>query len=221
VHDKLGVIGQTEFSGIYAYRIPVSINSSLSFGIQAGLSRYNAQYTQLDLPSTSPPDPMFSQDIIQTRPNIGAGVYYKNPTWYAGLSMPHMLNNVFSRGAGQTTVKQSFPIILTGGYLFPVYRSMRFKPTALVKMVDNRIVEVDVNANVLFDQVLWAGLSYHSSNAISILMNFQLNDQLRFGYSYTIALGKIKTVEVGSHELFVGYLFKRKDKKTAVSADYF
>src|SRR6185436_19432304 len=39
VHDKIGVISQTQFSGIYAYRIPVSALGTISFGIQAGISR--------------------------------------------------------------------------------------------------------------------------------------------------------------------------------------
>ncbi len=217
VHDKLGVIDQTEFSGIYAYRLPVTENSTLSFGIQAGISKYSAQYTRLDIYQA---DPIFSQDIIETRPNIGAGVFYNHLNWYVGLSMPHMVNNIFSRGNNLTSIKQSFPIILTGGYVFPISRTIRFKPNALVKMVDNRIVEVDLNANFLFDEVLWFGASYHSSNSFNFLVDVQLTDQIRLGYSYTMALGEIKTVEIGSHEVFLGYIFKFKSKRI-VSPRYF
>lgn len=217
VHDRLGVIDQTEFSGIYAYRLPVTENGTLSFGIQAGISKYSAQYTRLD---TYQADPIFSQDIVETRPNIGTGVFYSHLKWYVGLSMPHMVNNIFTRGNNLTSIKQSFPVILTGGYVFPISRSIRFKPNALVKMVDNRIVEVDLNANFLFDEALWFGASYKSSNSFNFLVDLQLTDQIRLGYSYTMALGKIKTVEIGSHELFLGYIFKFKSKGI-VSPRYF
>ena len=217
VHDKLGVIGQTEFSGVFAYRLPISVDGTLSFGMQAGFSRYNAQYTQLDIYQA---DPIFSQDIKETRPNIGAGMFYNHRTWYMGLSMPHMMNNVFSRGANLSSVRQSFPVILTGGYVFTVSRAIRFKPNALVKMVDNRIVEVDLNANFLFDDVAWFGVSYHSSNSLNFIVDLQLTDQIRVGYSYSTALGMIKTVEIGSHEMFVGYLFRFKSKGI-VSPRYF
>jgi type IX secretion system PorP/SprF family membrane protein len=217
VHDKMGVVGQTEFSGVYAYRIPVTLKSTLSFGIQAGFSRYSAQYSRLDLYQA---DPNFSQDIIETRPNIGAGVYYRNETWYMGLSMPHMLNNIFSRGNNLTTVKQSVPVILTGGYLLPLSRSIFFKPNALVKFVDNRIVELDLNSNFLFDDVVWFGVSYHSSKALNFLVDLQISDRIRWGYSYTAALGKIRTAEIGSHELFLGYIFKSK-RRGKIEPRYF
>ena len=43
VHDKIGVIGQTGINGVYAYRIPMRKDASLSFGLQAGLGMYNAR----------------------------------------------------------------------------------------------------------------------------------------------------------------------------------
>ena len=217
VHDKIGVISQTGFSGVYAYRIPINPLATLSFGVQAGISRYSAQYSQLDIYQT---DPAFSQDINESRPNIGAGVFYDHSTWYVGLSMPHMLNNIFSRGSDLTSVRQPFPVILTGGYVFPISRAIMLKPNVLVKMVDNRIVEVDINANLLFDEVLWFGVSYHTSNAINLLIDLQLTDQIRLGYSYTAALGEIRTVEIGSHEIFLGYVFKF-NSKGIVSPRYF
>lgn len=217
VNDKIGVITQTEFSAVYAYRIPMSLKGTISFGIQGGVSRYFAQYTALDVYQT---DPAFSQDIQEVRPNIGAGIFIDHTTWYLGLSAPHMLNNVFTRGSNLTSIHQPFPVILTGGYVFLLTRSVHFKPNGLVKMVDGRIVEVDLNANFLFDEVLWAGISYHTSNALNFIVDLQLTDQLRLGYSYTAALGEIKSAEIGSHEVFLGYVFKF-NSKGIVSPRYF
>ena len=51
IHDQLSVINQTGVHVSYAYRIPVSKknNGVLSFGLQGGLSMYNAEYTSLDI----------------------------------------------------------------------------------------------------------------------------------------------------------------------------
>ena len=217
VHDKIGVISQTQFSGVYAYRLPINKDATLSFGIQAGISRYVAQYSQLDIYQT---DPAFSQDIYQTNPNIGAGVFYDHTKWYIGLSAPQLMNNVFTRSNDFSSVKQPSTVILNGGYVMPISRAVYFKPNGLVKMVDGRVVEVDINANFLFDEVLWFGASYHSSNSMNFLVDMQLTDQIRFGYSYTMALGSVKTVEIGSHEVFLGYIFKF-NYKGVVSPRYF
>ena len=224
IHDELSVISQTGVHFSYAYRLPLKKDkSTLSFGLQGGVSMYNAQYTKLDLFNNSTngtPDDAFSQDIRDARPNIGAGVYYSNPTSFVGLSMPSMLNNVFERGANYETVYQSVPIILTGGHVFTINRLLKFKPNFLFKVVDGEPVELDLNANMLFDEVLWFGLSYKLSKQVVMLTQFKISDQLQFGYSYTITAGPIRTAELGSHEVMLNYRFWF-NKKGVVSPRYF
>ena len=228
VHDELSVIGQTGINAMYAYRLPLNAGKSiLSFGLQAGVSIYNAQYSKVDCwqcitnPGYSgPPDPAFQSNIRETRPNMGAGVFYSTQKFYAGVSMPHMVNNVFERGEDFRTVYQNKPLILTGGYVFTLNRVLKLKPNFLFMMIDNRPVEFDLNASLLFDEVLWFGLSYKSSSQIAMFTQFKINDQLQFGYSYTIAMGPIKTVELGSHEVMLNYRFWFH-KKGVISPRYF
>jgi type IX secretion system PorP/SprF family membrane protein len=230
IHDQLSVINQTGVHFSYAYRIPVNTNpdnpSSISFGLQAGLSVYRAAYSELSLYSNSPTnpspgaDPAFSQDVRQSRPNIGAGLFYSQRYAYLGLSMPSMVNNVFDRGESYKTVHQSVPLIITGGYVFSINRLLKFKPNFLFKTVDNRPVEFDINTTFLFDEVLWAGLSYKSSKQVLMMTQLQISDQLQFGYSYTITAGAIRTVELGSHEIMVNYRFWF-NKKGVIPPRYF
>lgn len=218
VHDRIGIIDQTGVSGIYSYRIPVADHISLSMAVQGGFSFYRANYAQLE---TYQPDPVFSQNVSQNRPNIGAGAFLsKQQSWYVGLSSPHMMNNIFTRGAELTTIRQNVPIILSAGYVLTVSRKVKFKPNTLFKMVDNRPVEFDVNANFLIDEVLWVGASYRSSKSMNFMTEIQVTDQLRFGYSYIAAFGPIRQVEIGSHEFFVGYILSYK-MKGIVSPRYF
>ncbi len=217
VHDNIAVINQTGINGIYAYRLPMGKGRQLSMGIQAGFSSYQAAYSKLEIYQ---PDLVFTQDVRQTRPNFGAGLYYSSKLWYAGISMPHMMSAIFQRGANFETIHQSVPLILTGGYVFTLNRLMKIKPNFLLKTVDQRIVEFDMNANLLFDEVLWVGLSYNFSHALSMLIEMQVTDQFRFGYSFTASMGPIRTAEVGSHEILLNYRFK-KFSKGIVTPRYF
>ncbi len=217
VHDKIGVIGQTGINAVYAYRIPMRNDANFSFGLQAGLGMYNARYSQLD---TFQPDILFANDVRQTRPNIGAGAFYSAVSWYAGLSIPHMVNNVFSRGNNFSTIKQSTPLIVTGGYVFNINPMFKLKPNFLFKLVDDRPVELDVNAHVLFDEVLWVGMSYKFSNAFTMMTEIQITDQFRFGYAYSVTTGLLKTAELGSHEILLNYRF-RFNMKGIVTPRYF
>jgi type IX secretion system PorP/SprF family membrane protein len=230
IHDQLSVINQTGIHFSYAYRIPVNRNpnnpATISFGLQGGISMYNAKYSDLDLYSNSPTNPnpgtdaAFSQDIRESRPNIGAGLFYSQKYAYLGLSLPSMVNNVFDRGEAYQTVYQNVPIILTGGYVFSINPLLQFKPNFLFKTVDNRPVEFDLNANFLFDQVIWGGLSYKSSKQVIVMTQIQLTDQLQFGYSYSITAGPIRRVELGSHEVMLNYRFWF-NKKGVISPRYF
>lgn len=218
IHDKIGVIGQTGINGVYAYKIPVSEDATLSFGLQAGIGMYNARYSQLDLYNQG--DQVFSDDVRQTRPNFGAGVFYDHKTWFVGASMPHMVNNVFSRSTNLRTVKQSTPIILSGGYVFELNPMFKIKPNFLFKMVDDRVVEFDLNTHLLFDEVLWVGMSYKFSNAFTMMTEMQVTDQLRFGYAYSVTTGLLRTAELGSHEILLNYRFKF-NLKGVVTPRYF
>lgn len=205
VHDKISVINQTGVNGIYAYRLPIKKDAVLSMGIQAGFSTYNAAYSRLELYQ---PDLLFAQDVRQTRPNFGVGMYYSTKRFYAGISMPHMASNVFQRGSNLKTIHQSIPFIVSGGYVYELNKMIKVKPNFLFKWVDNRAAELDINANVLFDEVLWVGLSYKFSNALNCLLELQLTDQLKFGYAYSITTGPIRKAELGSHEVLISYRFK-------------
>jgi type IX secretion system PorP/SprF family membrane protein len=218
IHDKLSVIDQTGVHGSYAYRIPVTKKGTLSMGIQAGVSFYRAAYTKLDI--FDPNDPAFASNIREARPNIGAGLFYSTRLAYVGLSIPHLINNVFDRGSQFQTVYQNKPIIVTGGYVFTLNRMLKFKPNTLLKFLDGSPVEFDLNANLLIDEVAWVGVSYKSSKAIGLMTQVQLTDQLQMGYSYQIAVGPVRRVEVGSHELMLNYRFVY-NKSGLVSPRYF
>jgi type IX secretion system PorP/SprF family membrane protein len=217
IHDQIGVISQTGVNAMYAYRLPLGKGGILSMGVQLGVSSYRANYTQLSLYQN---DAAFASDVRQDRLNIGAGLYLTKPLWYVGISMPHMMNNVFDRGNSLETIYQNIPVLLTGGYVFTLSRMLKVKPNFLFKAVDSRIVELDLNANFLFDDVVWVGVSYKFTNTITMLTELQVTDQLRFGYAYSMATGPIRQAEVGSHEMLVQYRFKF-NMKGVVSPRFF
>jgi type IX secretion system PorP/SprF family membrane protein len=217
IHDHIGATDQSGAHFMYAYRLPVSAKGTLSFGLQAGMVFYRTNYSTLDI--FQPSDPAFT-DVRDARPNFGAGLYYYTKVAYVGISAPHLLNNSYQKSGNFLTVYQNKPIIITGGYVFILNRVLKFKPNALLKFLDSRPVEFDLNANFLLDEVLWVGTSYKSSNAIAFMTQLQVTDQFQFGYSYQAATGPINNVSINTHELMVNYRFVY-NKKGLVNPRYF
>jgi type IX secretion system PorP/SprF family membrane protein len=210
VHDKIGVIDQLGFNIIYAYRLHLSADNRnpkiLSFGIQGGFSSYSARYSDLSVYNVN--DPVFTQDIKESRPNFGFGIYYYTNVFYAGFSIPQLINNVFDRGKNFETIVQPNPFILSSGYVFTVTRFMKFKPNCLVKFVSGKPVEIDINGNVSFDDVLWVGASYKINTNLDLLTEIQVTNQIRIGYCYSVTTSSIRQVDLGSHEFMVNYKFR-------------
>jgi len=178
---------------------------------------YRANYT--DLLNQNPNDPYFKQDIVQTRSNIGAGAYYRNKNYFAGISMPHMMSNIFDRGDNYTTVFQSIPFLIHGGYVYEISPVVHIKPNFLFKVTDGKVSDTDLNLNIQFDDLLWIGASYRFPG-INLLTEIRLSDQLLLGYAYALEKGELREVGVGTHEILLNFRFKFT-KYRLVSPRYF
>jgi type IX secretion system PorP/SprF family membrane protein len=202
LNDRFGVSSNTEFHGTVAYKLRLSDNEEevLSFGMQAGVINYNFNYA--DLRQKDPDDPNFANTRLSaTQPNFGAGVFYKNEKWYAGLSVPKLLNSTFDDGqTAGTDYRRHF--FLTGGYLIDL-TSVQVKPSFLLKYVQGAPVSVDANLSVLLKDILWLGASFRYLNSAVFMAQVQITDMLRLGYALDIPATSVIKTSYGSHELML------------------
>lgn len=212
-HEQVGVTDQTGVYGSYSYKIGFD-KFSVSFGLQAGMNFYRTNYTSLA--TQNPGDPVFSNDTRSVTPNIGSGAILSNRNLFVGLSIPQML----AVGDENKVVVQEKPVILFGGYLIELNTALKLRPSMLVKMVNGSPVEWNVNAHLLIKEILWVGASFRPVNAITFMAQFQLTDQLTFGYSYDATVGELSTIESGSHEFMINYRFRFSNMGT-ISPRYF
>ena len=217
LHDKIGVTNQYNATLAYAYRISMP-KGKLSMGLQASTSSYQANYNEAGIDN----DVAFNRGKISVwQPNFGAGLYYYNTRFYAGLSVPQLLERVYDiyeTSSNQGLVRHYF---LSTGYVFDLNQDLKLKPNALLKVVEGAPVQLDINANLLVMEVLWVGLSWRSFDSVAGLLQLQLTDRLQCGYAYDFATTReIRSVNSGSHELSLNYRFTIGHKKS-VSPRYF
>lgn len=212
VSDRIGISEQNGVYMTYSYRLKFH-KATLAFGLQGGINMLRADYS--DLLIFQPGDPRFpSQNISESSPNFGAGVFFHTPKFYAGFSMPQILDS------NNEAITQIRPMILTSGAVFDLSPNVQLKPNVLVRMVDGRPVELNYNTNVLFHEVLWVGVSYRPNNTLNGILELQLTDQLRFGYAYDFTINDFSRADSGSHEIMLNY-FLRFTKMGVVNPRYF
>lgn len=220
VKDQVGPVNNTALYGDVAYRFQVSEKARLSLGLKAGVNFFSANLKSLE--GLNPADASFSQNIgNQALPNFGFGAYYWTDRYFIGLSTPKLIENDLGTASGDySQPKERRHLFLMGGYVFDLNESVKFKPTTLVKYVAGAPVSVDLTANFLFNERLWVGGMYRLGDAMGALLSFQINSQLRAGYSYDYTLSELNDYNNGSHELMISYDFIFQKDKT-LSPRYF
>jgi type IX secretion system PorP/SprF family membrane protein len=109
---------------------------------------------------------------------------------------------------------------LTGGYLFYLNLNIKVKPTVLLRYINGLPPSIDISANVLYRNKIWAGISYRYNNSVNLSGEMLVSPKLRIGVAYDYPISRIHVVTRGSAELMVGYTFQ-KDIKKVVNPRYF
>jgi type IX secretion system PorP/SprF family membrane protein len=203
-HETIGVSEQTNIYAAYSYMLRYG-KYTISLGLQGGVNFFKADYSQLLI--SDPGDPVFQSDVRSTNPNFGAGLFVSSDLMWAGLSMPQMLS---ADGNGQ--VIQEKPVFLYGGYVFELTTFLKLRPSTLMKMVNGQGIEWNINASILFNDLLWVGASYRPNNAIVFLLELQATEQLMIGYAYDANINELSKAGSGSHELMLRYRFLYSQK---------
>ena len=225
LNEQIGKLSRNLVYLNYAYRVKTGDKGHLAFGIMGGI--HNQINKLSELKSTETGDIQISQNTPSLiAPNFGAGIYYYTNKFYAGISIPRMVDDSYLFNQTGDVIKSTslnaskFHYYFTIGNVFEVNDDLKIKPQAMVKMVQNAPIQFDVNVNFLIKNKIWAGIGYRSGSDISALLGIQVNPQLLVNYSYDYSLTKIQKYSQGSHEITIGYLFLYKQSKV-VTPRYF
>ncbi|MDF0707951.1 MAG: type IX secretion system membrane protein PorP/SprF [Bacteroidota bacterium] len=224
VNDVLGPSTQTYFDVSYSYEIQLSDDTKLSFGLNAGGSSLNVDYSEGTF--FDPSDNVILGDTYSSfYPTVGAGLFmYHEEDWYLGASVPNFLTDELYNDEVATIVEDYMQLNVIGGYVFQLSDRTKFKPAFLVNYLQGSPVTVNLSANFQFIDALTIGASYRFDNAVSGLAGFQISNAMFIGYSYDYNTNGLGEYSGGSHEAILKFYIgrggfgsgnnKSKDKKS-------
>lgn len=228
VNDNIGdgTVQETYLDAVLSYTIPVSDYAKLSFGLKAGGNFLSLDFAKLRNFDAE----VVQQDNIdnQFSPNFGLGVYYHTDKFYAGLSVPNILESEFFDNDSSDANSINFlaaermNIYFITGYVFDLNGNLKFKPALLAKAVGGAPLQVDLSASFLFNERFSFGAAYRWDAAVSALAGFQITDQLMLGLAYdreTTELGGSQFND-GSFEVFLRLELLKRFQRT-VSPRFF
>lgn len=211
VNDRIDIEQTNNLYLDYAYHINLTPKIKMGMGLKAGFKVYSANYSDMQLEEDN--DSQFEKNIYgDFMPNFGLGLFVYADNFYFGASSPKLVNHKYE-GTEKVSGGEERHYFLIGGYVQPINEDLVFKPTIAAKFVNGSRGSLDITANFLYKNMLWAGLGYRSGDAITFLTSVKVFNQFRVGYAYDITVSKMRTISSGSHEIMLSYEFKSfKDK---------
>ncbi|MCW3789804.1 PorP/SprF family type IX secretion system membrane protein, partial [Plebeiibacterium sediminum] len=151
VKDTYGPVDNTYFNFNYAYRVNVSENMILSMGIKGGIYNYYVGLNDVFVQNGS--DASFSGNYDKKlQPNAGMGLYLYSNKWYAGFSIPKLIQTDLS-GDQMTTSNVSDlrrHYFVMAGYVFDLSSDLKFKPSFINKVVEGAPPSTDITGQFLY-----------------------------------------------------------------------
>ncbi|MBU2019514.1 MAG: type IX secretion system membrane protein PorP/SprF [Bacteroidetes bacterium] len=222
-NDKIGPINNTMVNGSFAYIMQLNKKSKLALGLSGGVNILQANLSSLSLDQQN--DATFSNNTSnRVTPNFGTGAYYSRERFYAGVSVPNLVQSNYSsteNGSASNGKSQRHYFFIAGGVI-KLTDNLALKPTTLVKVTEGAPLQTDLTASFIIMKKLLLGAMYRTNDAFGVLVGFDVNEQLHVGYSYDISHGnRTFSYNQGSHEVMLRYDFIFSGKKQIHSPRYF
>lgn len=213
--DIVGPTRRTGFSLSYAYHLKVTSDIKLSMGLSAGLLQFAVDGSKIIL--YDPNDAAISTGIQSVLiPDFGAGLYAypSNKKWYAGISVPQVMQNriKFFDYTTSKTNKLATHFYGIGGYKFNINDDFVVEPSICIKYVKPAPLQFDLGVRAIYKEKVWLGTAFRLKDAVSVMVGYNLKENITFAYAYDFTTSEIKKYSNGTHELMIGVRFHKNEK---------
>ena len=201
--DNIGVHEQFRMFGIYSYRIMLGGDKRLQLGLQIGMVHLQTGLSNLN-PKNANDVNFISNPVSSVNLNVGTGAYFFTNKFYAGLSVPQLMNHR-AQHDGTVLYTQEQHAFLTSGYVFDLSSELKFKPSVMLKYAPASPMGVDVTGNLIIRDMVWTGLNWRQGDSVDLLLGLQASRQIYIGYAYDYGISDLNTYHQGSHEVVLNY----------------
>lgn len=202
VNDKIGLSNATSLLASAAYHLKFK-KSKLAFGMYFGFRQFRLDYSEARTSIGNNYDPAFDNLVTQGKPMVGAGLFYYSRNFYAGFSVPQLLNT--RENVSGVLIKHFSHYFFNTGYVFDINPKISIRPSIMLKYVDASPLSIDLNCNFWYNRKFGIGASYRVADSFDLLFEFQATKNLGIGYAYDLTLTRLSRYTSGSHELMVRY----------------
>lgn len=209
VNDQTGPLSNFAAYATYAYHLGLTPRANISAGFGVGITRLSLNAAKLDFANPMDPAVASSSVINRVRPDITAGIYLYSADYFVGISAQQVIpqNIEFAGNTVRETGGKAVPhLFATAGFRTMMGEDFNLIPSVLVKYISPVKPQVDINAKLMFRDVLWLGASYRTEDAVAGMIGLNVSNKLNVGYAYDYTTSGLSNYSKGTHEIMVGFL---------------
>lgn len=207
--DVVGATSLTTVAANYSYYLNLTDYQRISFGINAGADFLNTNYNNLRYWDEN--DVVFTNSQANfILPKFGIGVLYYTNQFYAGLSIPRLVNynseefNSIQSTNVPVTVSNYFATV---GYKLDINEDFNLNLNSLIKYTPKVMPQADVNSTVWYKDMVALGVGYKSLAFATTYAQYKYKGFI-LGYAFDFSLTPISQYSIGTHEIMLRYNIK-------------
>lgn len=220
ISDQIGPVTEQNAYADFSYTLNLGGEHRIAFGLKAGATFHKVDLLSINPTLPDPNDGAFGDNASDAYLNVGSGVFYYTNKYYLAFSVPNMIKATHLDFNGVQYGNDVSHYFLTGGYVFDINPSLKFKPFFMIKSAFNVPASIDLSTNFLIQDKLELGASYRIDDSFSAMVNYAISPNVRLGYAYDHIVSDLNVTTPSSHEIVL--LFDLNfPKKVSRSPRYF
>lgn len=207
INDKVFILKQTDVAVDISYKIKLSEQTKLYFGLKAG-----GGFTNIDLTRAydGGDDPLFLENQDFFNPHVGAGIHVQNENFYITVSTPNFLKGkrYEKQGNAPTVAIDNSHFYIGTGVNLSLSENLMVTPMFMMRNVEGVPNSYDMGAAFDIHKKIIIGMNYRVKEMISSYTLLNVSDKLKFGVAYDVTMSDLYLVDQrGSIEFIFKYQF--------------
>ncbi|MBQ7192676.1 MAG: PorP/SprF family type IX secretion system membrane protein [Paludibacteraceae bacterium] len=229
LNDMYGLFSNQSFHVQYAYRHQLG-KGYIAAGIDIGFANISFDAKKVNIDSIAQandggyhkgtsedeaiPTSTGSSGVNGMGFDLGLGLYYSAPTWWASVSYSHLTQPKI-HWSDQTYMTMHGTLYVAGGYNWRLHNPKWVLKPSLMMMTDFTFWDINLNLLAEVKNRYRFGAGYRIAGSVNFLLCMDIINGLQLGYTYELPANRLIRATYGSHELFLAYAFSIvKPKRT-------
>lgn len=220
--DKMGLFAKRGIYTAYSYKLKLAEGHYLRPGLSLGMQDVMVDFNRANVSDVNDPN-LYPTNRRKASFDANFGFAYNWEQLKAGVGVQQLFGNKYRLNNDTGSFyKSGQRINIYASYGVPISKEMKInaRPCIAANITPGAPFQMDVFANFDYDEMIYAGIGYRLSSAVSFNIGLKWNKSLRVSYNYDLAIGKVKGYTGGSHEILLGYSFGKPSAGERPKDDY-